>query len=133
MVWELAPKLVVIFRHLNRGGSFPACWRVADVVQVAKEFSSSDAGDYRPIFIMPVLSKVFEKIVAEKLFHYLKVSSLLPPLQFLCRKGLGICDALLTPFTPCRLLWTGAWKEGLLSWTSQLCWIWLVSAVCCIS
>ena len=25
VVWELAPKLAVIFRHLVKGGCFPAC------------------------------------------------------------------------------------------------------------
>ena len=42
---ELAPKLVVNFRHLVSGGSFPACWRLADVVPVPKESSSSDVRD----------------------------------------------------------------------------------------
>ena len=31
---ELAPKLTVIFRHLVKESSFPACWRLADVVPV---------------------------------------------------------------------------------------------------
>ena len=40
VAWELAPKLAVIFRHLVNGGSFPACWRLADVVPVPKKSSS---------------------------------------------------------------------------------------------
>ena len=55
---ELAPKLAVIFRHLIKGGSFPACWRFFDVVPVPKVLASSEVGDYRAIFITPVLSKV---------------------------------------------------------------------------
>ena len=34
---ELTPKLAVIFRHLVRGGKFPACRRLVDVVPVPKE------------------------------------------------------------------------------------------------
>ena len=71
-IWELASKLAVIFRHLVRGGSFPACWRLADVVPVPKESASTDVGDYRPISVTLVLSTVFENIVAGKLSHFWK-------------------------------------------------------------
>ena len=76
---QLAPELTVIFRHLNKGGNFTACWRLANVVTVPKESSSSDVGEYRSISITPLLPKVFEKIVAAKLSHYMKCSSLLAP------------------------------------------------------
>ena len=42
--WKLAPELALIIRHLVREGSFPACWRLADVVLLPKESSSSDVG-----------------------------------------------------------------------------------------
>ena len=69
VAWELASQLAVIFRHMVWGSCFPACWRLADVVPVPKGSSSSDVGDYRPISVTPVLSKVFKKIVAGKLSH----------------------------------------------------------------
>ena len=83
-----------------------------------KEFASLDIGDYRPISNTPVMSKVFEKIVAGKLF--LERNSMLPPSQFLYQRGLGACDVCLHCLTIYRLLWTGAWREDLFSWTSQL-------------
>ena len=42
------------------------------------------------------LSKVFKKIIAVKLSHFLENNSLLPPSQFLYRRGLRTCNALLT-------------------------------------
>ena len=33
---EVEPNLAVIFRHLVRGGSFPTCWKLADIVPVPK-------------------------------------------------------------------------------------------------
>ena len=60
---ELATKFAGIFRHLVRGGSWPACWRLAGVVAGAKGLASSDVGEYRP------MSKVFEKIVTGKFSH----------------------------------------------------------------
>ena len=91
MARDLELKLTVIFRHLVKVGSFPECWRLADVVLVSKESSF-----YRPLSITLLLSKVAEKIVAGKVSYFLKSKSLLPPSQFSHRRGLGTCDALLT-------------------------------------
>ena len=70
---QLASKLAVIFRHMIKGGSFPACWRLAYVVPVPKESSSTDVGDYyRPISITPLLPNVFEEVMAGKLSYFLE-------------------------------------------------------------
>ena len=34
---DLAPKLTVIFMHLVKRGSFPACWRLVDAVPVPRD------------------------------------------------------------------------------------------------
>ena len=65
-----------------------------------KESSSLDVGDYRPISITHVLSK----IVAGKLSNFLEGNSLIPPSQFSYRSSLGTCNVLLTLFTIFRLL-----------------------------
>ena len=51
----LAPRLSVVFRRLIRLGSFPACWRQANVTPIPKGPSSSSVDNYRPISITPVL------------------------------------------------------------------------------
>ena len=109
---ELAPKLSVMFRLLVRRGNFPGCWRLADVAPALKKSYFSDVGDYSPISITPVLSKVFENIVTGMLSHFLE-GSLLHPSQLLYRSGLGTCDVLLT--LSHQLFWTGAWRTGLFS------------------
>ena len=92
----LAPKLAVIFRILIRRGSFPDCWRTANVTPIPKGSSpSSDPGEYRPISITPVLSKVFERLIAKRLVRFLNRLNLLPDGQFGFRKGLSTSDALL--------------------------------------
>ena len=53
----MAPKLAVIVRYLVKGNSFPVCFRLVDVVSVPKE-AFTDIGGYRPVSIIPVLSKV---------------------------------------------------------------------------
>ena len=56
---------------LVRLGSFPACWRQANVTPIPKGPPSSSVADYRPISITPVLSKVFERLVSVRLGRFI--------------------------------------------------------------
>jgi hypothetical protein len=103
---EIAPvfasKLSVIFRCLLRAGSFPACWRCADVVPIPKGMVSSMPKDYRPISITPVLSKVFESLISGRLRRFMEAESLFPPHQYAYRQCLGTCDAMLDICCGCQ-------------------------------
>ena len=91
----MAPRLSVVFRRLVRLGSFPACWRQANVTPIRKGPSSSSVANYRLISITSVLSKVFERLVLVRLGRFMERSGVLPTTQFAYRKGLGTCDAFL--------------------------------------
>ncbi|KAK3894304.1 hypothetical protein Pcinc_001927 [Petrolisthes cinctipes] len=93
----LAPKLAVVFRLLLKSGSFPLCWRKARITPIPKgATASSNPSEYRPISITPILSKIFERLLARRLNSYCNNNDLIPISQFGFRKGLGTCDALLT-------------------------------------
>ena len=94
----LAPRHSVVFRRLLRLGSFPTCWRQANVTPILKGPPSSSVAIYRPVSITPVLSKVFERLASVRLGRFLERSGGLPTAQFAYRKGLGTCDVLLCLF-----------------------------------
>ena len=91
----LAPCLSVVFRQLVHLGSFPACWRQANVTPIPKGPPSSSVANCRPISITSVLSKVFERLVSVHLGLFIEHCGVLPTTQFAYRKGLCTCDALL--------------------------------------
>ena len=91
----LAPRLSVVFRRLVRLGTFPACWRQANVTPIPKGPPSSSVANYRPISITSVLSMVFECLVSVCLGRFMERSGVVPTTQFAYRKGLSTCDALL--------------------------------------
>ena len=91
----LAPRLAVVFRRLLRLGSFPVCWREANVTPIPKGPPSSSASNYRPISLTPILSIFFERLVSVGLGRFMEGRGVLPITQFAYRKGLGTCDALL--------------------------------------
>ena len=92
----ISPRLARLFRILLRSGSFPKCWRVANVTAIPKIGNSPDVKDYRPISITPILSKIFEKLLSAKLSRFCESNSLFPTQQFSYRKNYGCVDALLS-------------------------------------
>ena len=66
------------------------------MVPVPKDTSCAKVSNNRPISITPILSKVFEKLLAKRLITYFEKNGYLPKCQFAYRKGLSTCDALLS-------------------------------------
>ena len=88
-------RLSVVFQRLVRLGSYPPCWRQANVTPIPKGPPSSSVANYRPISITSVLSKVFERLVPVRLGRFMERNGTLPTTQFAYRKGLGTCNSLL--------------------------------------
>ena len=55
----IAPKLNIIFCWLIRRGSFPECWRSANVTAIPRGALTPNRENYRPISITPILSMVY--------------------------------------------------------------------------
>ena len=91
----LAPKLSRLYRFLFRRCTFPDERKLCNVVPVPKGTLSADSSNYRPISILPVLSKVAEKLIFRPLYRYLEANGMLSISQYAYRKQLGTCDALL--------------------------------------
>ena len=64
----MAPRLSVVFRRLVRLGSFPPCWRQANVTPIPKGPPPSSVANYRPISMTSALSKPLRCLNAWCLF-----------------------------------------------------------------
>ena len=51
-------------------GVYPDYWKKSNVVPIHKKESKNLIENYRPICILPVFSKVFERIILKSLFNY---------------------------------------------------------------
>jgi retron-type reverse transcriptase len=78
-----------------RYGVMPNIWKVAKVVPLFKSGNKNDFNNYRPISILPIVSKVIESIVFDHIHHYLLENKLLSDKQFGFRKKHSTIDALL--------------------------------------
>ena len=66
-----AESLCDIFNLSLATGVFPACWKVARVTPILKNGEQTDRSNYRPISVLPFLSRVFEMLVYNQLYEYL--------------------------------------------------------------
>lgn len=75
-------------------GIFPKCLKIARVVPLYKGGCRSLPENYRPISILPIFSKVFEKIVHKRLYDYLEKKNILSESQFGYRRGVSTVHAV---------------------------------------
>ena len=67
-------------------GKIPTEWKSAKVIPLHKSGKTTKTDNYRPISILPVLSKILERAVQRQLLYYLEECKLLSPYQFGYRK-----------------------------------------------
>ena len=68
-------------------GVFPTEWKVAKIAPIFKSGSPNFIDNYRPISILPVISKILEKQVHEQLMAYLENERAISIFQFGFRKN----------------------------------------------
>ena len=66
----LCPSLSVIINQSLHTGIFPNCLKIAKVLPLYKKDSKFHFDNYRPISLLPCMSKVFEKAVYNQIYEY---------------------------------------------------------------
>ena len=74
-------------------GVFLEEWKISKVLPLYKEDIKSDPNNYRPISILPVVSKIIENVIFKQLYEYLTDNNLLAVSQH----GFRPMHSTLTP------------------------------------
>ena len=69
---QIAPSLCSLFNHSLSIGQIPREWKSADVTPIHKKDSKEDAKNYRPISLLPIVSKVLERCMGNRFYDHLK-------------------------------------------------------------
>ena len=77
-------------------GVFPVQWKHAIVVPIHKSGDVEDISNVRPISLLPILSKILEKVIYMQLKNYLECNVLLSNTQHGFRSNLSTETSLLT-------------------------------------
>jgi len=89
------PAITDIINYSLMSGSFPRSWKEALIQPLAKVSSPALPGDYRPISILPTLSKVLEKVARSQIIDYLNSRNILNDYQSGFREDRSTGTALL--------------------------------------
>ena len=89
---QIAPSLASLFNRCLAEGIYPTQWKHAIITPVPKMGNSMDPADYRPISLLSIISKIFERHLCYLLLPY--VDPLLSENQFGFRSQRSTVDAL---------------------------------------
>ena len=82
-----------IYNAIIRIEYFPCQWKVGQIIMIAKPGKNpDDIASYRPISLLPILSKIIEKILLQRLTPIIEESKLISSHQFGCRKKRGTVE-----------------------------------------
>ena len=90
--YAVVPPLCLIYVQCLETGSYPQTWKMANVLPVHKKESTQMKTNYRPISLLPICGKIFEKLM----FEYLCFNNLLTPNQSGFRPGDSTINQLIS-------------------------------------
>lgn len=94
-----APATVTSITHICNlsleMGQFPKLWKEAKVTPIFKKGSKENCSNYRPVSVLPILSKILERHVFQHLYEFLQNHHLLNNNQYGFRKHQSCQTALI--------------------------------------
>jgi hypothetical protein len=66
----LTKPLFIIYKNSIEKGVFPTSWKHANVLPIHKKDNINLVKNYRPISLLPIFGKIFERIIFEDLYKY---------------------------------------------------------------
>ena len=91
----LSPIITELINHSFSNGVFPNCLKIAHIIPIHKNGDVNQLNNYRPIAILPLLSKIIEKTFAARLLNFAQKNNLLSSDQFGFLKGKNTSQAIL--------------------------------------
>ena len=90
---ELSYILAKLFNNCLKESCFPDCWKVSSVVPVFKnDGERSTAKNYHPVSLLSLVSKVFEKLVNNRIIDHLEKCGLFSDFQYGFRSSRSTAD-----------------------------------------
>ena len=91
----IVPQLVKVFNLSFENGVFPDLMKLAKVIPIFKSGSKLLVTNYRPISLLSVFSKIFEKLVHQQIYDFLESQSVIYASQFGFQKGRSTLHSLI--------------------------------------
>ena len=73
--------LSIIFQNCLKSSTFPDDWKKGNIVPVYKKNSKQLVNNYRPVSLLPICSKFFEKVIFDSIVNFMIQNNLLNSCQ----------------------------------------------------
>ena len=93
---HLCSPLKIIFQNILETGIFPDRWKEANITPIHKKKDKQTVSNYRPISLLPIFAKIFERIVFKNLYNFLISNNLITTHQSGFRPGDSCTNQLLS-------------------------------------
>ena len=93
---EIVKPLYLLYTECLETGRFPSSWKKANVLPIYKKENRQLKKNYRPISLLPICGKIFEKLMFDAIYEYLCVNQLLTLNQSGFRPGDSTVNQLLS-------------------------------------
>lgn len=92
---ELSPVLYKIFNNIIDTSIYPDILKIHKIVPIPKEARANEIAKYRPIALLSIVDKIFEKLLHSQLSLYLQNADLLFESQYGFQRGCGTEEAVV--------------------------------------
>ncbi len=79
--------LLMIFKDCLNQGVYPSFWKKSNICPIHKKESKNLIKNYRPISLLPVFDKIFEKIIHDAMYNYFTSNDFFTKFQSGFKKG----------------------------------------------
>ena len=108
---EIVPALTHIVNLSISSRKFPDFWKSTKIIPLHKKGDKLNPRNYRPVAIIPIFSKILERVVFSQIIRYLSENQLLHPNHHSYRKNHNTTTALIQMYDS----WVKAVDDGEIS------------------
>ena len=91
---QFSEGLSCLFNFIISQGTYPSTLKIASVIPIHKRGSWLDVANFRPISILPVVDKIFERLILKRLLPFLTINKIISKDQHAYLKGRSTFSAL---------------------------------------
>ena len=93
---SICKPLRIIFKNCLAKGYFPEMWKKANVIPIHKKNDKQSIKNYRPVSLLPICGKIFERIIYNQTFKFFLENELISPNQSGFKPGDSCVNQLLS-------------------------------------
>ena len=86
---SISKPMYLVFSSCMESGIFPAEWKMANVVPVYKKDDKQNVKNYRPVSLLPIFGKIFERLIYKDMYSFFIENNLISQNQSGFKQGIS--------------------------------------------